>query len=121
MRQSPGSKGRTLPEYLDKSEVDALIKAAESDVSGEDFNVGSGGTYSINHLVKLLGGDVVHLPRRPGEPDCTFADIQTTIDRLGWTPQMAFEDGVAKMLKGSNKPAWRNLVDPTLTRPHARR
>jgi len=28
VRQSPGSKGRTLPEYLDKSEVDALIKAA---------------------------------------------------------------------------------------------
>ena len=27
-RQSPGSKRRTLPEYLDKHEVDALIKAA---------------------------------------------------------------------------------------------
>ena len=28
MRQSPGGKGRTLPEYLDKPEVDALIQAA---------------------------------------------------------------------------------------------
>ena len=28
MRQSPGGKGRTLPEYLDMPEVDALIQAA---------------------------------------------------------------------------------------------
>ncbi len=28
MRQSPGSKGRTLPEYLDKPEIDAVIQAA---------------------------------------------------------------------------------------------
>ena len=38
--------------------VDAFIKAAESDIRGEIYNVGSGGTYSVNRLVELLEGDV---------------------------------------------------------------
>src|SRR6202011_5786032 len=40
----------------------AFLTAAESAVSGEVFNVGSGGAYSVNRLVELLGGDVVHIP-----------------------------------------------------------
>src|SRR5207244_634487 len=47
----------------------AFIAAAESDVSGQAMNVGSGSHYSVNRLVELLGGDVVHIPKRPGEPD----------------------------------------------------
>lgn len=90
--------------------VDALVKAAESNISGESFNVGSGGTYSINRLVELLGGDVVHLPKRPGEPDCTFGDIEKTVASLGWRPQVSFEEGVAKMLSGianwQDAPLW---------------
>src|SRR3970282_1332147 len=42
--------------------VEAFIRAARSDVTGEIFNVGSGNTYSVNRLVELLGGDVVHIP-----------------------------------------------------------
>src|SRR5579885_592325 len=64
----------------------AFLAAAESDVGGEAFNVGSGGTYSVNRLVELLGGPVVHIPKRPGEPDCTFADTRKIRKRLGWAP-----------------------------------
>ena len=78
--------------------VDALIKAAESDRSGECLNVGSGNTYSVNHLVHLLGGEVVHLPKRPGEPDCTFADTTKIKKLLGWKPKVSFEEGVKIML-----------------------
>ncbi len=49
--------------------VDAFVTAARSDVSGEIFNVGSANTYSVNRLAELLGGDIVHIPKRPGEPD----------------------------------------------------
>jgi len=79
--------------------VHACLKAAQSDVMIEVFNVGSGGTYSVNQLVQLLGGEIVHIPKRPGEPDCTFADISKIRKRLGWNPTVGFADGVAIMLK----------------------
>lgn len=78
---------------------DALVTAAASDATGEIFNVGSGGTYSVNHLVELLGGEVVNIPKRPGEPDCTLADISKISQVLGWQPRVAFEVGVKIMLE----------------------
>jgi UDP-glucose 4-epimerase len=79
--------------------VDAFVTAARSDVSGEVFNVGSANTYSVNRLAGLLGGDVVHIPRRPGEPDATFADISRIRRVLGWNPTVSFEQGVQTMLE----------------------
>jgi UDP-glucose 4-epimerase len=78
--------------------VDAFLKAAESEVADEIFNVGSGNTYSVNYLVSLLKGDVVYIPKRPGEPDCTFADIAKITTDLGWQPRVSFEEGVALVL-----------------------
>ena len=77
--------------------VEAFITAARSDVSGEIFNVGSGGTYSVNTLAEHLGGEKVYVPKRPGEPDCTFADISKIRQRLGWTPRVGFREGVEIM------------------------
>lgn len=78
--------------------VNAVVTAAESDVSGTSMNVGSGETYSINRLIELLGGPVTYIPKRPGEPDCTFADTALIRKTLGWAPKVTFEDGVATML-----------------------
>lgn len=75
----------------------AFLAAAESDVRQEIFNVGSGGTYSVNQLVKLLGGPMTHIPKRPGEPDCTFADITKIRTWLRWNPEVSFEEGVARL------------------------
>jgi len=85
--------------------VDAFVTAARSDVSGEIFNVGSANTYSVNRLVELLGGRAVHIPKRPGEPDCTFADISKIRRVLGWSPKVSFEQGVGVMLE--NIEYWR--------------
>jgi UDP-glucose 4-epimerase len=80
--------------------VDAVVKAAESGVSGKVFNVGSGDTYSILRLVQLLGAqNVVHVPKRPGEPDCTFADISRIKNEIGWSASIPFADGVRTMLE----------------------
>lgn len=90
--------------------ADALVTAAASDVSGRVYNVGSGGTYSVNRLAELLGGETINIPKRPGEPDCTFADNSRIQDELGWRPKMAFEDGVKIMLDDldsfSDAPVW---------------
>ncbi len=47
--------------------VNANSIAAESDIIGEIINVGSDNTYSVNQLVELLGGDIVRIPKQPGE------------------------------------------------------
>ena len=83
----------------------AFLAAAESGLSGLALNVGSGGHYSVNRLVELLGGDVVHIPRRPGEPDCTFADVSQIRRLLGWRAQVPLEAGVQTLL--DNIDAWR--------------
>lgn len=90
--------------------VDAFISAAKSEVQNEIFNVGSGGTYSVNQLVNIIGGEVVNIPKRPGEPDCTFADISKISTLLGWRPKVGFEEGVKKMLEDleswKDAPVW---------------
>ena len=86
----------------------ACAMAAESDLAGEIMNVGSGNTYSINYLVSLLGGDVVHLPKRPGEPDSTFADTSRIRSLLGWSPKVSLADGVQIMLDRIE--LWRNAA-----------
>lgn len=85
--------------------VRALIAAAESDKVGKIYNIGSGQTVSVNRLVELLGGEKIHIPKRPGEPDCTFADIREITQDLGWTPNVTIEEGVAEVLK--NIDYWR--------------
>lgn len=88
----------------------AFLAAARSDVSGEVMNVGSGDTYAVNRLVELIGGPVVHIPKRPGEPDCTFADTAKIRHLLGWAPEVRFEDGVRRMLENitlwKDAPVW---------------
>lgn len=91
-----GEQSRDFTFVTDVAE--AFLAAAASDVSGEVFNVGSGGSYTINELVRLLGGPVVHIPKRPGEPDRTFADISKITARLGWRPRVGFPEGVRRML-----------------------
>lgn len=92
----------------------AILCAAESDVSGEAMNVGSDNHYSVNRLVNLLGGEVEYIPKRPGEPDCTFADITKIRRLLGWQPRISFEEGVATMLEHINDwkdaPVWNSAT-----------
>ncbi len=77
----------------------AFLRAAESAETAISLNVGSGNHYSVNKLVELLGGDVVYLPKRPGEPDCTFADISEIQKLLKWQANISFEEGVERMLE----------------------
>lgn len=86
--------------------VDAMIAAIKSSFRGEVFNVGTGKPQTVNSLVKLLGGKVVHIPKRPGEPDKTQADIRKIKRMLSWEPRVTFSQGVASLLK--NIDYWRN-------------
>lgn len=87
--------------------VDAFIKAAEADVKGEVFNIGFGQPRTIKELLRLLGSDnAVYLPKRPGEPDMTWADIAKAKSMLNWEPRIPLEQGVKVMLE--HLPEWKN-------------
>lgn len=79
--------------------VDAFVTATESEIRQVILNVGSKSHYSINHLVELLGGEVEYIPKRPGEPDHTFADTTKIEELLNWHPRVSFENGVRTMLE----------------------
>ena len=92
--------GKQTRDFTFVSDVaDAFVAAAGSALSGEILNVGSGHTYSVNRLVELLGGPVTYVPKRPGEPDSTFADISKIIQEVGWKPKITLEDGVRRMIE----------------------
>ena len=95
--------------------VDALITAAESDKIGQIYNVGSGRPVSVNELVRLLGSPPsVHIPKRPGEPDCTWGDVAKIREELGWQAKVKFADGVRVML--DNIDYWRDAPVWTVSR-----
>jgi UDP-glucose 4-epimerase len=82
--------------------ISAIISAAESNVRNEAINIGSNNTYSINRVVELLEGEVVYIPKRPGEPDCTWANISKAQKLLNWYPKVSLEDGVKILLNDMN-------------------
>ena len=76
----------------------AFILAGESKISGEAINIGTQNPQSINRLVELLNGEKEFIPKRPGEPEKTHADIAKAKNLLKWEPQIAFENGVENVL-----------------------
>ena len=106
-----GSQTRDFTYVTDLA--DALKCAMYVDKKNEIYNVGSGETISINKIADLLGGKKypkLYIPKRPGEPDCTFADITKIKDNLNWSPKINIEEGVKEILKHINywkeAPVW---------------
>ena len=89
----------------------AFYAAAKSKTVGEVYNLGAGNPQSVNRLVELLGGEVTYVPKRPGEPDITWADIRKITEELDWKPLVSFEEGVQTILDNitywQEAPLWR--------------
>ncbi|MBI2446570.1 MAG: SDR family NAD(P)-dependent oxidoreductase [Parcubacteria group bacterium] len=104
-----------------KDVCDAFTKASEARFSGEVFNVGAGEPKTILQLTKLLGGEVAHLPERPGEPYITCANISKIKAMLDWQPMVSFEMGVKIMLDNINywkdAPVWTPETIKEATKP----
>ena len=90
--------------------ADAFVRAGLTEHSGRVWNLGGGNPQSVNRLVELLGGPVVYIPARPGEPETTWADITTITRDLEWAAKVTFEAGVQKVLDQidywANAPLW---------------
>jgi len=90
----------------------AFLAAAQTPRVAGIYNLGAGKPQSVNRLVELLGGEKTYVPKRPGEPDCTWADISRIGAELDWRPRVSFEEGVRNVLAAIEY--WRNapLWDP---------
>jgi UDP-glucose 4-epimerase len=105
--------GSQRRDFLYASDVaEAFLLAAEAPLVGEIWNLGAGDPQSVNRLVELIGGPVTSIPKRPGEPDVTWADISKIQRDLGWHPLVSFDDGVGRMMAEIDN--WRDapLWDP---------
>ena len=90
--------------------ANAFLKAALIKDNEEVFNLGAGNPQTIKYLIELLGGQFVNLPKRPGEPDITWANIKKITKKTGWRQKVSFEDGVKKMIENidywKDAPLW---------------
>lgn len=90
--------------------VRAFYLAATTRKSGEVYNLGTGRPSSILQLLKIIKGDYIKIPKRPGEPDNTHADTTKIRKDLKWEPKVSFKKGVNQMLLNikdwKNAPLW---------------
>jgi len=103
-----GSQTRDFTYVSDVARANLL--AAESQINGEIINIGSGKTVTVNYLASLISDKSVFIPKRPGEPDSTHADISKARRLLKWQPEVSFEEGVKIMLENidywKESPLW---------------
>lgn len=89
--------------YIENA-VDANIRAAERDVSGETFNVGCGSRITVNELVETLNEklgteiDPIYDDPRPGDVRHSTADISKAREQLGYEPTVDFETGIERTI-----------------------
>lgn len=90
--------------------VKAFFAAAKSSKSGEIYNLGASNPQTIEKLAEIISSKRISIPKRPGEPECTWANINKIKRHLNWKPTVNFETGVKEMLKNighwKNAPLW---------------
>jgi UDP-glucose 4-epimerase len=90
--------------------VNAIIIAAQKGKRGEIYNVGSGKEISVNLIANIIGGNKVDVPKRPGEPDRSIADITKIKTQLNWQSKISIKKGIELLLKNidnwKDAPVW---------------
>ena len=90
--------------------VEAFFIAAKSKIVNKIFNIGSNKTIKVKTIIKLLGGKYVKIPKRPGEPNITYADTRKIKRILKWHPKIDIKSGINILLKNidywNKAPVW---------------
>ena len=62
--------------------------------AGEVFNVGSGKCYTVQEIADAISDNQTYIPKRSGEMDTTFANIDKIGDVIGWKPEVDVIDWI---------------------------
>lgn len=88
-----------------KNVVDAnLLACTAPGIAGEAFNVACGDRITVNSTLQLInkiaGSDVnpIYADPRPGDIKHSQADIQKAQSKLGYNPQVNFEEGLRRTI-----------------------
>jgi UDP-glucose 4-epimerase len=86
--------------------INAFYLSLNEKVNNNIFNIGSGTPRSVNEMVNLIKGKKIFIPKRPGEPEITHADIFKAKSKLRWFPRINLERGLKVIMKDINY--WKN-------------
>lgn len=103
--------GQQRRDYLHAKDLSrAFYDVAQKGKRGAIYNLGANRPIKIKKLVEIIGGNIINLPKRPGEPNCTWADIRKIKKDTKWKPKILFEDGIKEMLNNisnwKDAPLW---------------
>lgn len=99
--------GRQKRDFINVRDVaKCFYIASQFKKKNQIYNVGSGKPISINHLTSLIGGKKIYIPKRPGEPNITHANIKKITSQLNWKPTITLEDGIREVTENINY--WKN-------------
>ena len=88
-----GEQRRDFTHVSDVVMANYLAATCENkDCLGQLFNIGTGTNYSVLDLVKMIGGEYIHIPPRPAEARISLADNSKAREILGWTPQESLSE-----------------------------
>ncbi len=93
-----GKQTRDFTHVNDVVRANLLAAFGKKVGKGEVINIGSGKSYSVNHIAKLIGGPTLTIPARL-EPRNTLADNRLAKKLLGWKPLVTLEEGIAELKK----------------------
>ena len=90
--------------------VDAIILAAQKAKNCEIYNLAGGKEVSVNYIADIISDEKVYIPKRPGEPDRSLADISKIKSELNWEPKISIDAGIKMLMQNINEwkdaPIW---------------
>lgn len=101
------SRNFTYVENVIQGNMDAVHK--EGKLNGEVFNIAADKSITVKELYRalqdVLGTDIdpKYIARRAGDIGTNYADISKAKSVLGYTPLVAFEDGLTKVVEWYRK------------------
>ncbi len=97
--------GSTSRDYTFVADTVKGIKAAYDNPDGyQIYNLGRSNPVSLNEMVatieRAMGkkANLNRLPDQPGDVTITFADVSKATERLGYVPEIEFEEGIRRFV-----------------------
>jgi len=77
--------------------TNAFVKLSRSSLKNKIYNLGSGKETSINQIAYIIGGKKIFIPRRPGDPNRSCANIFKIKKDINWKPEISIKEGIQRL------------------------